>query len=63
MPGTIATVAVSAGQKVMRGERLLSLEAMKMETVVLADRDGAVKRVLVKPGDSVQTKDLLIELS
>ncbi len=62
MPGTIATVAVSAGQKVTRGERLLSIEAMKMETVVLADRDGAVKSVLVKPGDSVQTKDLLIEL-
>lgn len=63
MPGTIATVAVSEGQKVSRGERLLSLEAMKMETVVLADRDGTVKGVHVKPGDSVQTKDLLIELA
>jgi len=63
MPGMIATVAVAAGQKIVRGERLLSLEAMKMETVVLADRDGVVKGVFVKPGDSVQTKDLLVELT
>ena len=62
MPGTIATVAVHAGQKLSRGEVLLTLEAMKMETTVRAERDGTVKDVLVRAGMQVDTKDLLVTL-
>ncbi len=60
MPGTVATVPVHAGQKVTRGEALVSLEAMKMETTVRSDRDGTIKEVLVKAGMQVDTKDLLV---
>lgn len=61
MPGAIVTVPVEAGQFLQAGSTLVSLEAMKMETHILADRDGVVSRVLVKPGDRVQAKDLLLE--
>jgi len=60
MPGTIATVPVHVGQKVVRGEPLLTLEAMKMETTVRAERDGRIKEILAKPGQQVDTKDLLV---
>ena len=62
MPGAVATVAVKAGQKVGRGSPLLSIEAMKMETVITADFDATVVKVLVSPGDRVEPKDLLIVL-
>jgi pyruvate carboxylase len=61
MPGTVATVAVKPGQKVSRGSPLLSIEAMKMETAVTAERDATVVKVLVAPGDRVDPKDLLVE--
>jgi pyruvate carboxylase len=60
MPGTIATVAVHAGQKLAKGEALLTLEAMKMETTVRAERDGEIKEVLARPGMQIDTKDLLV---
>jgi pyruvate carboxylase len=62
MPGAIVTVAVEAGQTVRAGATLLSLEAMKMESHIAAERDCVVERVLVKPGDRVQAKDLLVLL-
>ena len=60
MPGTIGTVAARAGQSVSRGDTLLTLEAMKMETTVRAEQDGAIKEVLAKPGLAVDAKDLLV---
>jgi pyruvate carboxylase len=60
MPGTIATIVVHAGQKLTRGNALLTLEAMKMETTVRAERDGVVREVLVVPGQQIDTKDLLV---
>ncbi len=63
MPGTIATVAVAAGRKVARGDLLVTLEAMKMETAVRAETDGEVAEVLVSPGQQVDAKDLLVLLS
>jgi len=60
MPGAIVTVPVQAGQSLQAGATLVSLEAMKMETHIIAERAGVVERVLVKPGDRVQAKDLLI---
>ena len=62
MPGAIVTVAVKPGQRVSAGGTLLSLEAMKMETHVTADRDARSRRCMVAPGDRVQAKDLLIVL-
>ena len=59
MPGTVATVTVHAGQRVRRGDVIVTLEAMKMETSVRAERDATVKEVLVRPGQSVDTKDLI----
>jgi len=63
MPGTVATVAVTVGQKVSRGDVLLSLEAMKMETAVRAEGDGEIAEILVTPGKQVDAKDLLIVLA
>ncbi|MGP0055343.1 MAG: pyruvate carboxylase, partial [Steroidobacteraceae bacterium] len=60
MPGIISTVPVHVGQQVARGEVLVTLEAMKMETTVRAERDGVIKEVLAKPGSQVDAKDLLV---
>ncbi|MDE3080897.1 MAG: biotin/lipoyl-binding protein, partial [Paracoccaceae bacterium] len=62
MPGVIASVGVTAGQKISAGDLLLTIEAMKMETGIHAERDAVVKAVLVHPGAQVDAKDLLIEL-
>jgi pyruvate carboxylase len=60
MPGVVSTVAVSAGQKVSAGDVLLSIEAMKMETVLHAERDGTIGEVLARAGDQIDAKDLLV---
>ena len=62
MPGMVVTVAVQAGDPVRKGQKLLSLEAMKMETSIQADVDGTVVEVLVKPGSQVETGDLLVRI-
>ena len=60
MPGVISTIAVKAGQTVSAGDVLLSIEAMKMETALHAERDGKIAEVLVTPGSQIDAKDLLI---
>jgi pyruvate carboxylase len=60
MPGVISTVAVTAGQAVQAGDVLVSIEAMKMETAIHAERDGTIGEVLVGIGDQVDAKDLLV---
>jgi len=60
MPGVISTVFVMAGQAVKAGDVLVSIEAMKMETALHADRDGTIAEVLVRPGDQIDAKDLLV---
>ncbi|WP_171122481.1 MULTISPECIES: pyruvate carboxylase [unclassified Ruegeria] len=62
MPGVVATVAVSAGQEVKEGDLLLTIEAMKMETGIHAERDAVVKATHVQPGGQIDAKDLLVEL-
>jgi pyruvate carboxylase len=62
MPGTVATVKAMVGQKIARGDLLLTMEAMKMETSVRAEADGTVAEVLAKPGMQVDAKDLLVVL-
>ena len=62
MPGTVIAVSCKAGDAVAEGDALLTLEAMKMETVVRAHRAGTVGEVLCKQGDAVQAEDLLVVL-
>ncbi len=61
MPGVVASVVVSAGQQVREGDMLLTIEAMKMETGIHAERDAVIKAVHVHPGGQIDAKDLLIE--
>jgi pyruvate carboxylase len=60
MPGVVSALAVAAGQAVKAGDVLLSIEAMKMETALHAERDGTIAEVLVKAGDQIDAKDLLV---
>jgi pyruvate carboxylase len=62
MPGTVATIGVTVGQRVSRGDVVATLEAMKMEAAVRAEIDGQVAEVLVQPNMQVDAKDLLIVL-
>ena len=62
IPGLIANIAVSVGQKVAKGDRLLMMEAMKMQTTVYASADGVVDALYAAVGDTVAIKDLLVKL-
>ncbi|WP_425037514.1 pyruvate carboxylase [Primorskyibacter sp. S187A] len=62
MPGVVATVAVKSGDKVKEGDMLLTIEAMKMETGIHAERDAVVAAVHIQAGGQIDAKDLLIEL-
>ncbi|MEY8880659.1 pyruvate carboxylase [Donghicola sp. XS_ASV15] len=62
MPGVVASVSVTPGQKVSDGDLILTIEAMKMETGLHAEKAGVVKAVHIKPGDQIDAKDLLVEL-
>ncbi|MEN0086863.1 MAG: pyruvate carboxylase [Pseudomonadota bacterium] len=61
MPGVISQVLVKAGEDVAQGDVLVSIEAMKMETAIHADRAGKLAAVNVKAGDQIDAKDLLVE--
>ena len=62
MPGMVASIAVSVGQKVKEGDTLLTLEAMKMFAAISAPTEGAVQEICVKVGESVESKDLLMHM-
>jgi pyruvate carboxylase len=62
IPGLIAVLSVSVGAKVIKGEKLLMMEAMKMQTTVYAPCDGVVSELNVAVGDTVESKDLLIRV-
>jgi pyruvate carboxylase len=62
MPGTVTGVSVAIGKAIEKGEALLTLEAMKMESTLYAETSGTVRAVHVKAGDAVDAKDLLLEL-
>lgn len=59
IPGSITVVAVELNQPVKKGDRLMVMEAMKMQTTIHAPQDGKVKQLLAHVGDSVEAKDLL----
>jgi pyruvate carboxylase len=60
MPGAVVAVAVGVGERVAAGQKLLTLEAMKMETTLYAERAATVAEVLARPGTQVEGGDLLV---
>ena len=60
IPGAVTMLHVSLGEALKKGDRLLVIEAMKMQTTVYAPVDGEVKEIAVKPRDSVESHDLLV---
>jgi pyruvate carboxylase len=63
MPGLVVVVAVQPGDQIVAGQKLLTLEAMKMETTILADVDSKIAEVHVKAGTHVEAGDLLITMA
>jgi pyruvate carboxylase len=63
MPGMVVTVAVRAGDAVARGQKLLTLEALKMETTLTSPSEGKVAELFAQAGDQVEVGDLLVRLS
>ena len=62
IPAMVSSVNATVGQKVKKGDKLVVLEAMKMQTTVYALADGIVDKFEVQIGDQVESKDLLVQL-
>jgi pyruvate carboxylase len=62
MPGLIVTVSATVGQRVAKGDRLFTIEAMKMETAVYAEQDGTVSEIVAAVGSRVEPHDLVLVL-
>jgi len=63
MPGLVVSLAVAEGQEVKDGETLAVVEAMKMENILRAERDGIIKKIRVKQGDSVAVDAVIMEFA
>jgi propionyl-CoA carboxylase alpha chain len=63
MPGLVVSLAVAEGQEVKAGETLAVVEAMKMENILRAERDGTIKKIRVKKGDSVAVDAVIMEFA
>jgi propionyl-CoA carboxylase alpha chain len=63
MPGLVVSLAVTEGQEVKSGETLAIVEAMKMENILRAERDGTIKKIRVKQGDSVAVDAVIMEFA
>jgi propionyl-CoA carboxylase alpha chain len=63
MPGVVRAIAVTEGQEVKAGETLAVVEAMKMENVLRAERDGVVKSIKARPGDSLAVDAVIMEFA
>ena len=61
MPGLVVSIAVEEGQTVEAGQTLATVEAMKMENVLKAERKGVVKAIVAKPGDSLAVDEMIME--
>ncbi|MCB9032644.1 MAG: biotin/lipoyl-binding protein [Chitinophagales bacterium] len=62
MPGLVLDIFVEVGQEIQKGDKILVLEAMKMENILKADGSGIVKSILVKQKQAVEKNQLLIEI-
>lgn len=63
LAGTVVSIEVTQGQQVAEGDKLITLEAMKMNTIVSAPSAGVVSKILVQPGESVEEGKPLLSLS
>jgi propionyl-CoA carboxylase alpha chain len=63
MPGLVVSIAVSEGQEVKAGEALAVVEAMKMQNVLRAERDGTVKKIHAAPGATLAVDALILEFA
>jgi len=63
MPGLVVSIAVTEGQDVKAGETLAVVEAMKMENILRAERDGVIKKIRVKPGETVAVDAVIMEFA
>lgn len=61
MPGSVVSVSVKEGENVVDGQELAVIEAMKMQNILKSEKEGVIKSVKVKAGDSVTVDQLLIE--
>jgi pyruvate carboxylase len=62
IPGLVTSVNATIGAKVSKGDKLLVLEAMKMQTTIYASADGTVDKIFAQVGETVESKDLLVKL-
>lgn len=62
LPGTIIQVLVKEGDRVEKGHKVLTMEAMKMENNINTEKEGIIKSIKVAPGDNVLQSDVLIEI-
>ncbi len=60
LPGKVLKVLVKPGDRVKKGDVVLTIESMKMEVEIFAETEGVIKEVRVKPGDAVNTGDVLV---
>ena len=63
MPGQVRAVNVNEGDRVIKGQTLLLLEAMKMEIRIQSPQDGAVKKLFVQQGQTVEREQMLVEIA
>ena len=63
MPGLVVTIYVDVGQEVKTGEPLAAVEAMKMENVLVAERDGTIGEIKVRTGDNLALNDVILEFA
>jgi propionyl-CoA carboxylase alpha chain len=63
MPGLVKAIHVGPGQEIKVGDALCVVEAMKMENILRAERDGIVKAVKAKPGDSLAVDAVIMEFA
>ncbi len=62
IPGHILEICISVGEEVLEGQKLLVLEAMKLENIITAHRSGVIKEILVRQGDAVTHGQGMIEI-
>ena len=60
MPGMVVSVDIKMGDVIRKGQKLLTLEAMKMTSTIYAEQEGTISKVLVTPGHQVETGDLMV---
>jgi propionyl-CoA carboxylase alpha chain len=61
MPGLLVRLAVEEGDEVQEGQTLATVEAMKMENILKAERRGVVKKIAARPGASLRVDDVIME--